>query len=144
MSKRMLRVSSLVTGAAVPLALALACADAVDPVVDRSDGGETEVIVMSVEPATVVLRLGENAQLWARMSDQDGTPRDAGDADPVIWSSSRPDIVTVSDAGVLEARALGSVQISADCGHLAASASVTVVPNRSIKPPVDPAGAGSR
>lgn len=141
MSKRIEKLMTLFAFAAVPLAAA--CARDAGDVTGLGGPGPAEVLQMTVEPARVMLKLGQAKQLQAEMTNHDGTPLD-GLREPVQWRSSAPDVATVSEAGLVIALAPGNAVITADCGEHYASASVTVVSPRHIDPPILFTGANGR
>lgn len=105
--------------------LALTAASCIDHL-EQADGDPLGVsdapASVTVEPGESTLAVGETVQLGA-------TVRDGGDAVlevPVTWSSSDPDVATVSDGGLVRAEAPGSAKITATAGPAAGSADVVV------------------
>ena len=79
---------------------------------------------VALTPATVSLTaLGSTQQLTATVRDQGGT---AVPGAAVTWSSSAPDIATVSSAGLVTAIKTGTAAVNATSGAVSSSASVVV------------------
>lgn len=75
-------------------------------------------------PGSVTLEVGQAIRLTAAGTDPDGAKRE------IQWSSSNPQVATVSDRGVVRALAEGSVTITADCGSYRTFTTVQVIPAR--------------
>lgn len=73
--------------------------------------------------ATTLTAVGETVQLTTMVLDREGKP--VPDA-VVTWTSSNPSVVKVDDRGLATSRTNGYVQITADTGQAAASASIVV------------------
>jgi hypothetical protein len=84
------------------LVAAVACSDVLDP-------GE-EVVDLQLTPGDVTLTVGSSAYLTATGLNAEGLPVE-GD---VTWTSSDPGIVTVTEAGLLTAVAVGEVFVEAE------------------------------
>lgn len=85
----------------------------------------TAAATIVVTPSTQNLAVGAKLPLQAQVQDASGQAvRDA----TVFWSSSDTTIATVSSAGVVSAKAVGTVQIAASAGGKSAVATVAVVP----------------
>ena len=84
------------------LVAAVACSDVLDP-------GE-EVVDLQLTPGDVTLTVGSSAYLTATGMNAEGLPVE-GD---VTWTSSDPDVVVVSDAGLATALAVGEVFVEAE------------------------------
>lgn len=85
--------------------LAVLVGDAAGP-----GGGTQGVAVLTLQPTSLRLVLGETAKLEPRALKDDGTPVDVG---RVIWKSLRPDVVAVDSTGALLARGTGRSIIQA-------------------------------
>jgi Tol biopolymer transport system component/uncharacterized protein YjdB len=68
------------------------------------------IAVLTLQPASLRLVLGETAKLEPHALKDDGTPADIG---RVIWKSLRPDVVAVDSTGALLARGTGRSIIQA-------------------------------
>lgn len=114
--------------------LALCCAVAVAGATAACGGGSepsaptaatTSAAAIVVTPSTQNLAVGAKLPLQARVQDASGqVVRDA----IVFWSSSDTTIATVSSAGVVSAKAVGTVQIAASAGGKSAVATLAVLP----------------
>jgi c(7)-type cytochrome triheme protein len=79
---------------------------------------------IEVRPSTTSLRMGESKQFEAVVIDAKKQERKEAE---VIWQTSSPSIASVSDNGLVTARAAGSAMITASIGGMTGSpASVTV------------------
>src|SRR5689334_8310096 len=76
--------------------------------VDRS--AVVDVASVRVDPPTSTVILGAEVTLHAAVMDVDGSV--VPDA-PVVWTVRDPDIASVSSAGVVTGRAVGSTQVAA-------------------------------
>ena len=79
---------------------------------------------VTVNPRNAVLAVGENVQLTAMVQDSLGNPITLTQA--VSWSTSAPEVATVSQAGLVTAVAGGPVTITATVESHAGSATVSV------------------
>src|ERR1700676_1488810 len=84
------------------------------------------VIGLNVVPATLYMVLGSSRQLQAMATLSDGTTQDM--TGTVAWSSTDPNIATVSSGGLASAAQVGSTTILAQSNGLTGSAQITVVP----------------
>jgi hypothetical protein len=84
------------------------------------------VIGLNVVPATLSMVLGSSRQLQAIGTLSDGTTQDM--TGTVAWSSTDPNIATVSSGGLASAAQVGSTTILAQSTGLTGSAQITVVP----------------
>jgi trimeric autotransporter adhesin len=84
------------------------------------------VIGLNVVPATLSMVLGSSRQLQAIATLSDGTTQDM--TGTVAWSSTDPNIATVSGGGLASAAQVGSTTILAQSNGLTGSAQITVVP----------------
>ena len=84
------------------------------------------VIGLNVVPATLSMVLGSSRQLQAIATLSDGTTQDM--TGTVAWSSTDPNIATVSSGGLASAAQVGSTTILAQSNGLTGSAQITVVP----------------
>lgn len=86
------------------------------------------LLELAVEPATLALQQGEAVALTARGTFSDG--RDETVTEWATWTSSDPDVATVSDAagsrGVVTAIAPGSATVTAALEDRQATAEVTI------------------
>jgi len=91
---------------------------------DDSSGVEvTEEVKITVTPSDLVLTIGSSAQLEATVHDPEGRPVTG----PVVqWSSSAPEIVSVSTTGMVTARSVGQASITALSDYSVGSARVVV------------------
>jgi hypothetical protein len=67
--------------------------------------------------------IGEEQQLSPSTTDQDGNPIDVA----LSWSTSNAGVATVTESGLVTARATGSAEITATVGSASATAPVSVV-----------------
>ncbi len=81
------------------------------------------LVSLSVRADNASLPLGESTQVRALGTFTDQTVRDL--TTMVTWSSSAPGVVSVSGAGVAQAKALGVANVIASSGQLIASTPVT-------------------
>jgi trimeric autotransporter adhesin len=84
------------------------------------------VIGLNVVPATLSMVLGSSRQLQAIATLSDRTTQDM--TGTVAWSSTDPNIATVSSGGLAGAAQVGSTTILAQSNGLTGSAQITVVP----------------
>jgi trimeric autotransporter adhesin len=84
------------------------------------------VIGLSVVPATLSMVLGSSRQLQAIATLSDGTTQDM--TGTVAWSSTDPNIASVSSGGLVSAAQVGGTTILAQSNGLTGSAQITVVP----------------
>jgi uncharacterized protein YjdB len=96
-------------------------------------GAALAVEVLSLDPAVVVLgagpdtvRPGGTLAMTARVFAPGDYPLDHA---WVTWTSSRPDVATISAAGVLTGAAFGTTVITAQSGSVVALRSITVLPS---------------
>lgn len=54
-------------------------------------------------------------------------PEDAADK-TIMWMSSKPDVATVSESGLITAKSIGSAMIYAQCGYVSSRCNVVVLP----------------
>ena len=108
-----------------PLALLAACSSA--PVAGHSVG----VATVAVSPLSIVLRVGQTAQLLAVPLDAHGTPL-AGRA--VAWSSGDSGVARVTSTGRVEGRAAGHTTLTATSEGRSGTTAVTVAPPGATAP----------
>lgn len=77
------------------------------------------ITAVTVSPTSSSLLVGQTVTLTASVSGGYGSAT-------VAWTSSNPAVATVSDAGVVTAKAPGTAKITAASGGLSATADVTV------------------
>lgn len=107
--KRFLFASAFVLVAALAF---VGCAD------DDNDGSvPATAVVLDVESKT--LGVGETLQLTA-------TPAPSDTTDPVVWSSDKETVATVSETGLVTAVAPGTAVIKAVCGSVSATCTIEV------------------
>jgi hypothetical protein len=82
----------------------LACAD--DPPTARTTSG----VIISVTPDALTLPVGESMALRAAVTDLEGRPLNGR---KIEWSSSAPEVVSVSRAGVITAVSPGKASVGA-------------------------------
>lgn len=92
----------------------------------------------TVTPDAVALRIGQTAQLNASADYSDGSKSDVTNL--AAWSSSNLSVATVSNTGVVTAKAAGQATITATYGNKSDSTVVTVTPpptlvSLQIRPP---------
>ena len=87
------------------------------------DKAEIAVTGVSLDKNTLIMEVGQDAQLLATVSPDDATDK------TVSWSSSDESVATVSQAGKVEALKVGQATITARAGGKEATCAVTVVSN---------------
>ena len=80
---------------------------------------------VTVEPATVTVRVGQFANLTLVIKDANGNTLDLG---PPTWTSSDPSKVFVGQYGLVQGMSLGVATVTATASGQTASALVTVAP----------------
>ncbi|MCH5235881.1 MAG: Ig-like domain-containing protein [Muribaculaceae bacterium] len=80
---------------------------------------DAEQIVLNLESAE--LNIGETIQLEAIVLPEDTTDK------TIVWSSSDPNVATVSESGLVNAVSEGFATISATCGDISAGCVITVL-----------------
>jgi hypothetical protein len=81
-----------------------------------------EIVSVAVQPKTATLLIGDSLQLSASVALSDGHAQSS-----VTWTSSSTNLATVSPAGVVRARSIGSLFVHAASGTKHDSAAVAVV-----------------
>lgn len=71
---------------------------------------------------SITIDVAGNYQLTATVN-----PEDAADK-TITWSSSNPNVATVSESGLITAKSIGSAMIYAQCGYISSSCDVVVLP----------------
>lgn len=84
------------------------------------------VTAINVTPSTLNLVLGGSAPFQATATMSNGTTQDV--TATATWSSTQPNIATVSSIGMASALQIGSTTIQAQSNGLTGSANLTVVP----------------
>ena len=84
------------------------------------DPVEPENLILN--PEELSLTMGETYTLKATVLPNNTTDK------TIIWESSRPEIVSVSEGGKLKAITEGEATITASCGEVSATCKVTVLP----------------
>jgi Bacterial Ig-like domain (group 2) len=99
----------------------------------------TPVIVtkVTVEPGQAVVPQGDNLQFTATVFDEFDEPLNQAE---VVWSSERPQVVSVAADGAARALAWGSSLVRASFDGVSGSALVTVLPS----PDCSPSNGGGR
>ena len=119
---------------------------AITAVLNAVSGTDTVAVVaptlnsISITPSGASIPLGENQQLFATGTYNDGSKRDLTSS--VQWASSDPTILSLSGLGMATADSLGSVTVTATSGTISATnqlqvgtavvVSFTVVPASSL------------
>jgi hypothetical protein len=80
---------------------------------------------LMADPGSVTLEVGQTFRVRAVLKEVTGLPMSR--QPDLTWVSSDPEIVRVSDRGLLLALAEGTVTITADCGQYCAHVFVTVL-----------------
>jgi hypothetical protein len=95
-----------------------------------STGGVTATALVTIVPAQIfitpvfrAIAVGTSAQLSAAAADAAGVPADGG---AVTWSTTTPNLVTVSASGLLSALTPGSASVSAQIAGKTVTVSVFV------------------
>ena len=96
------------------------------------------VVAVRVSPASRDLTVGEAAQLSAEPVDARGL---AVVGRPVTWSSSRPNVATVSGSGVVAAVSVGTAVITATVDGKSGVAAISVAPAPVASVAVSPSSA---
>lgn len=104
-------------------------------------GGESSATAVTIGPAAVAgvtVEPAERGLVPQQTLELLATPRDATGA-PLVgrsttWTSSDDDVATVSDAGVVEALAPGTVAITATIEGISGKADITVAPGGMVGP----------
>lgn len=94
---------------------------------------------ISLDTTELRLAIGDTQQLVATVLPENATDK------TVSWSSSAPEIATVSEDGVVTAIAEGNATVTAVCSDLTAECDVTVLPEGGDEPdpePVEPPAVG--
>jgi len=131
MSMATQRFTTILACATLPLAFS--CAD--DATGPLAGAPTREVARVLVTPDNLTLQIGESVQLTVLLRDSHGWPLDNEDAGAVQWTSSRPDLVSVSSAGRVHAISAGKASITVENGGYLTYASVRVLPAGVIDPP---------
>lgn len=105
----------------VLIATAVACGGGADA------AGPGPVARLTVSIAADSMHIGESLRATVAAQDERGTNVDAGD---VTWSSSAPDVATVTPQGIVRAVGLGLTSISASAAGRSSAVTVRVVPIR--------------
>ena len=84
-----------------------------------------EVSAVTVDPASSSVIVGADVPLHAVVTDGSGHPCIGA---TVLWSVRDPGIASVSAAGVVTGRAVGSTQVAASAGGKSGTATITVQP----------------
>jgi len=102
------------------------------------DRGATETAIVArvdLTPPTASLESGRSLPLAAMARDAAGA---ALGGRPISWSSSNPQIATVSSSGVVSARAVGAVRIAASAGGQSALSTITVTEREVVSVQITP------
>ena len=83
-----------------------------------------EIVVVSVNPPQIIIFVNDTEQLSARPQDASGSTLQGR---TVVWSSTNPNIASVSAAGLVRGLNAGSATIRATAEGVSGSASVTVI-----------------
>ena len=99
----------------------LACGDSSsNPVGPGNNGGVAEI---SITPSAPTVILGAQLALQAQVRDANGVQITGAS---VFWSSADTTVVTISSAGVVTGKGVGSAQVAASSGGQSARTIVTV------------------
>ena len=88
----------------------------------RTDPSDVAQITLDTE-AVVLAATGQTRQLTATALDDGGDPIQGA---PIDWTTSNPEVVTVSATGLLTAQGPGTTQVTAAVGEVSATATVGV------------------
>lgn len=99
----------------------------VNGTVETMETGIVEVESITLDKTTAELEVGETLVLNASVTPDNATDK------TVVWSSSDPETVSVSENGEVTAIARGSAVITASAGNAKAECIVTVVTNISLE-----------
>jgi hypothetical protein len=92
---------------------------------------------ISITPSEASIPLGENQQLFATGTYNDGSTQDLTSS--VLWASSDPTILSLSGLGMATADALGMVTVTATSGTISATNQLQVSPPIVVSFTVTPA-----
>jgi hypothetical protein len=87
-----------------------------------------ESIVITVEPASAVIDLGETVQLTATITDSEGNEID----EDVAWATLDPEVATVTVGGLVMAVGFGTTDVVAVFGGVGGASRITVLPEGPI------------
>jgi len=118
-------------------ALAIGLAAVLAAGCETSSAPNSEILFISITPASDTLRVGETRQLTANvtMSNPSAGAGAASTAPAISWFSSNPAALTVTAGGSVTALASGTSMVRALAGDKADSTSVVVLPASSPPPP---------
>ncbi len=85
----------------------------------KEEGGATSITALTIKPAQLVLTPGESSRLAALTEP-------AGANVAITWTSSNPDVASVSNNGTVTAVDLGTATITATSGNFTSTCEVTV------------------
>ena len=97
----------------------------------ESDESEVEVVSITLNLTSNVIRVGENFQLTANVAPDNATDK------TILWESSDNNVATVTDDGFVTGIAVGSAEIKATCGDVSATCYVTVMEEAGIESIID-------
>ncbi len=78
--------------------------------------------VITVDPSFAELKVGETVQLTPTITPESTTDK------KVTWSSNNESVAVVDESGLVTAVGLGSTSITATCGNIYTTATISVVP----------------
>jgi uncharacterized protein YjdB len=114
------------------IGIAMACGGSIT----ATDLGAPDVAEVVVAPLTASVAVGGTLPLQASLRDASG---EAVSGPAVVWSVQDSSIATISPAGVVTARAVGSTQVAASANGKSGLASIAVTPvpvaSISVTPP---------
>jgi hypothetical protein len=84
---------------------------------------DAALATIAISADSAVLAVGRKAQLRAQGTFTDGTSREI--TSTVTWSSSSPNVVAISPAGVAQAKAVGTSSVSAALGPVSSARALT-------------------
>ena len=95
------------------------------PTTAQGSGPVPEVFALAIQPNGATLQAGAGLQFRATARDRSGLPVSAAS---VSWRSSAPAVATVSEEGVVTARQMGEVEITAQADSVRAAVQLRVTP----------------
>lgn len=107
----------------IALAMMLGCSGAASDTVSPSGNGAAAAI--AITPSAPSVALGSQLALQAQVQDASGQSIPGA---TVFWSSSDTTVVSVSSAGVVTGRSIGTAQVAASTSGQSAVVPVTVAP----------------
>lgn len=100
---------------------AFACSGAAP---DVSAPGSSAAVTIAITPSAAAIAIGSQVALQAQVQDASGQPVPGA---TIFWSSSDTSVATVSSAGVVTGRTVGSAQIAASSAGESAVRAIAVI-----------------